>query len=392
MGEQLVQISHQKTQSIRCWAILETDFLSNPRDPNSPPRTDVARFIVSEGGNEFLRVPISYLIKISLADVIGSQADPTGLVQATGIRMMDHLLSDNTSPETVSFHVVPLRPDTGLGRALARETAKRFLLTQLLVMYANVTFTTPDSPQKAIIYFSPHPPIRQKQLNECISDVFPPRTVHEPLPFRVDDGQAKHQYMCLCHQWPSRSQLNALSKLRDAGIISRNLVVLPNVSNISLANNGTHVSLGSVKLSNHLADHASGYGAAHEKHVGDLIIKIVEHFLPLFVDTYSAAPYRLDFSDFHPERVLGFLPHELDYTNLRMIWRRWKKKAGLKIFGQPLTPFGLKPLDQVISFLFRLRGDFVPDFRLIDYLVSLMSTPKSPALDGRLGSESQLKK
>lgn len=372
--------------------ILESDLLSNRRDPNSHPRSDVAKFIISEKGNQFLRVPISYLIKISLADVLGGQSDLPDVVRATGTRIMRHLLSDNTSPETVSFHVVPLRPDIGLGKALAKETAKRFLLTQLLVMYANVTFTTPDSPQKAIIYFSPHPPVRQKQLNECISDAFYRELFMSPCLSGWDDGEAKHQYMCLCHQVLSRSQLNALSKLRDAGIITRNLVVLPNMSNISLANNGVHVSLGSIKLTKHLAENTSGYGAVHEKHLGDLIIKIVEHFLPLFVDTYSAAPYRLDFTDFHPERVLGFLPHELDYTHLRMIWRRWKKKAGLKIFGQPLTPFGLKPLDRVISFLFRLRGDFVPDFRLIDYLVALMSTPKSPALNGRVGSEAHLKK
>jgi hypothetical protein len=31
--------------------------------------------------------------------------------------------------------------------------------------------------------------------------------------------------------------------------------------------------------------------------------------------------------------VLGFLPHELDYTHLRMIWRRWRKKADLNFFG-----------------------------------------------------------
>ena len=372
--------------------ILESDLLSNRRDPNSHPRSDVAKFIISEKGNQFLRVPISYLIKISLADVLGGQSDLPDVVRATGTRIMRHLLSDNTSPETVSFHVVPLRPDIGLGKALAKETAKRFLLTQLLVMYANVTFTTPDSPQKAIIYFSPHPPVRQKQLNECISDAFYRELFMSPCLSGWDDGEAKHQYMCLCHRVLSRSQLNALSKLRDAGIITRNLVVLPNMSNISLANNGVHVSLGSIKLTKHLAENTSGYGAVHEKHLGDLIIKIVEHFLPLFVDTYSAAPYRLDFTDFHPERVLGFLPHELDYTHLRMIWRRWKKKAGLKIFGQPLTPFGLKPLDRVISFLFRLRGDFVPDFRLIDYLVALMSTPKSPALNGRVGSEAHLKK
>ena len=126
--------------------------------------------------------------------------------------------------------------------------------------------------------------------------------------------------------------------------------------------------------------------------MGDLVIKIVEHFLPLFVGTYSAAPYRLDFTDFHPEKALGFLPHELDYTHLRMLWRRWKKKASLKVFGQPITPFGLKSLDRILRAVFRMRGDFLPDFRLIDYPVSLMSTNRSPAFDGTPGNEERLKK
>ena len=79
--------------------------------------------------------------------------------------------------------------------------------------------------------------------------------------------------------------------------------------------------------------------AAHEKYLGDLVTKFVEHFLPMFVGTYSAAPYRLAFGDFHPEKALSFLPFELDYTHLRMIWRRWRKKAHLKVrpwgFGSP---------------------------------------------------------
>jgi hypothetical protein len=37
----------------------------------------------------------------------------------------------------------------------------------------------------------------------------------------------------------------------------------------------------------------------------------MEHFLPLFVGSYSAAPCRIGFRDFHPESALGFLPHEL---------------------------------------------------------------------------------
>jgi hypothetical protein len=140
-----------------------------------------------------------------------------------------------------------------------------------------------------------------------------------------------------------------------------------------------------------MRDPASGFGPVEEKHYSDLVIKVVEHFLPLFVGTYTAAPYRLDFMDFHPERVLGFLPHELDFTHLRMIWRRWKKKAHLRILGRSLTPFGPEWIDRTITRLFRLKGDHVFDYRLIDYLVALMATDESPALNGSLGNDVRLK-
>jgi hypothetical protein len=112
------------------------------------------------------------------------------------------------------------------------------------------------------------------------------------------------------------------------------------------------------------------------------------------VGTYSAAPYRLDFADFHPERVLSFLPYQLDYTHLRMIWRRWRKKAKLKArrFGFRLTPFGPPIADNLLSKLFHLRGDLVPDFRLLDYLVAVMSTDQCPALDGSINNQARLKK
>jgi hypothetical protein len=182
-----------------------------------------------------------------------------------------------------------------------------------------------------------------------------------------------------------------VAKLREAGIITRNLIVLPNISNTSLANNGTHISLGSRRLTGLLKEKNPEFGPAEEKFVGDLVIKIFEHFLPLFVGTYTAAPYRLEFWDFHPERVMAFLPHELDYTHLRMIWRRWQKKANLKVLGHPFTPFGPAWLDRMISRIFQFRGDFIPDFRLIDYPVSMMSTPQSPALNGVLGNDQRLK-
>jgi hypothetical protein len=368
------------------------DLLADKNEPSKGLRTDVHNFIFSCEGEECIRVPISYLIKLCLADALGSQKDLPSVIYGTGCSLMHHFLNDNTSPESCSFHVVPLHPDTGMGRAIAKETAKRFLLTHLLIMYGNRKFALIDSGQKARAFFSPHPPIRLQELNNCISDSFYRELFMNPCLSGWSRGEDKHEYMHLCHSVLSRSQLNAVAKLREAGIITSNLVVFPKTYNISLANNGTHISMGSRKLSRCLSEKGSGLNIADEKYVGDLVIKTVEHFLPLFVGTYSAAPYRLGFADMHPERVLGFLPHELDYTHLRMLWRRWRKKADIKIFGKVVTPFGPEWLDRMISVLFSLKGDFIPDFRMIDYLVSLMSTEKSPALDGTLHNHERLKK
>ncbi len=373
--------------------VFECDLLADKGTPVAGQRSDAGRFVCGDrNGEECLRIPVSYLIKLALADMLGSRDDLPAIVTQTGERLMGHYLSDNTSPETFSFHVVPLRPERGMGRGIARETAKRNLLTQLLVMYANESFGLRESGQQALVYFAPHPPVRQQELNSHISDAFYRELFMSPCLSGWDRGEEKYRYMQLCHQVLSRSQLNAVAKLREAGIITNNLVVLPNVSNVSLANNGTHLSLGSRRLTQALGDPTSGFKGAHEKHLGDLVTKVIEHFLPLFVGTYSAAPYRLSFTDFHPERVLGFLPHELDYTHLRMIWRRWQKKARLSVCGHPLTPFGPEWLDRTVSGLFRLKGDFVPDFRLIDYLVCVLSTDRSPALDGSPGNGDRLRR
>jgi hypothetical protein len=371
---------------------FQADLLADKRDHRRGLRADTDRFIARERGETLMRVPISYLLKLALAEILGSQPNLPRAISATGVKLLGHFLNDNTSPETFSFHVTLLRRENGLGCELAREKAKRFLLSQLLLMYANRRLGLLDSGQRAMIYFAPHPPVRQKQLNDCISDAFYRELFISPCLSGWDDGEAKHSYMKLCHQVLSRSQLNAVAKLREAGIVVNNLVVLPNLSNISLANNGAHISLGSRKLTEAMREGHPAFGPAEEKLLGDLTIKIVEHFLPLFVGAYSAAPYRLDFADFHPEKVLGFLPHELDYTHLRMIWRRWRRKADLKIFGCAMTPCGPLWIDRLLSALFRLKGDWVADFRLLDYLVAVMSTESSPALDGSWGNGERLKR
>lgn len=370
--------------------VFDEDMRADKSKRNSPHRCDAMRFMYVEKGEHWIRIPASYLLKIALAHAIGDPKIPAE-IKTTGREMMDHFLNDNTSPETHSFHPTRRSGDKGVGTAIAVETLTRYLLTQLLIQYANQRFRLEQHGQKAIVYFAPHPPIRQKALNELISDAFYRELFMSPCLSGWDCGEKKHRYMALCHEVLSRSQLNTLSKLKEAGIIANNLVVMPNTSNISLANNGTHISFGSQTLTHLLSDPKSGFGDMDEKYYGDLVLKISEHFLPLFVGTYSAAPYRLSFWDFHSERALGFLPHQLDYTHLRMIWRRWKGKADIKFLGRPITPFGPEWLDRTISRILRLKGDYVLDYRLLDYLVALLSTDESPALDGRLGNDQRLR-
>jgi len=368
------------------------DIAADKDNPLTGNRTDLNRFLYQHNGGEYIRVPVSYVLKLAMAEALEPLNLSNSPMARTASKMMDKFLNDNTSPETSSFYVIASKPGKNTGESLCTEMAVRYLLCQILLMYANQKFSLQENGQEALIFFSPHPPVRQKMLSNCISDSFYRELFMNPCLSGWDEGEKKHEYMHLCHQVLSRSQFNAVLKLREAGIINNNLVSLPNHSNISLANNGIHVSMGSRKLSTLLKEPSSGYTRCHEKYLGDLVIKIVEHFLPLFVGTYTAAPYRLGFTDFHPEKALGFLPHELDYTHLRMLWRRWHKKADLKVLGYPLTPFGPNRIDRSISAIFRLKGDFVPDFRLIDYLVSILSTEESPALNGRLNNSRQLKK
>lgn len=370
--------------------IMKSDLQADKKNPTGPVRDDIERFSMVVRGEAWFRLPISYLLKIALADVVGRGGG--SIIRTTATRLMAHFVSDNTSPETTSFHVVTSPKTGGVGAGVAREAGKRFFLSTLLLSYANRKFGLQEHGQRAMLFFSPHPPIRQRRLNECISDAFYRELFMSPCLSGWNRGERKQDYMALCHQVLSRSHLNGVMKLREAGIITNNLVVLPQTSNVGLANNGTHISLGSAKLTALLRSTGSGFGPRHEKYLGDLHGKVMEHFLPLFIGTYSADPYRFDYEDFHSEKLLGFLPHQLDYTHLRMLWRRWKKKAQNRVLGHSLTPFGPLPLDRFIRRLFGLKGDCIVDFRLLDYPVSLLSTRGNSSQDGTLGNDERLKK
>lgn len=353
-------------------------------------RTDITRYILQRERRRWLRVPISYALKLALADLIGTQPHLHERLRSEAERLLTHFSNDNTSPETTSFHVSVSVTDRSASEEIAREAARRFLVTTLLMNWANQRFGLRESGQRGLVYHGPHPPVRQTELSACTSDAFYRELFMSPCLSGWSDGESKSEYMHLCHQVLSRSQLNAVAKLREAGIISNNLIVLPSLSNVSLANNGIHVSMGSRALGRTLRSLDPESAIAEEKRIGDLAIKIFEHFLPLFVGTYSAAPYRIDFQQFHPERLLGFLPHELDFTHLRLMWREWKEKANLRVLGRPVTPYGPPWIDSSIATTFRLRGDLVPDYRLLSYPVAWLSTEQASALDGIPGNTAGL--
>jgi hypothetical protein len=353
-------------------------------------RADSVKFTFEQGGEAWVRIPISYALKLALADVVGTQPYMPERMSLEAKRLLRHFSNDNTSPETTSFHIVGPRKCELVGKQVARESARRFLFTSLLMSWANHSFGLLESGQRALVYHAPHPPVRQTELSSSISDSFYRELFMSPCLSGWDDGEAKADYMHLCHQVLSRSQLNAVAKLREAGIISNNLVVLPSLSNVSLANNGIHITMGSNALSQafgHLKLHEA---EREEKRLGDLAIKIFEHFLPLFVGTYSAAPYRIDFAEFHPEKMLSFLPHELDFTHLRLMGREWKEKAQMSALGRAVTPYGPHGIDSFFARIFRLRGDLVPDQRLINYPVAWLATEQSSALDGTMGNVARL--
>src|SRR5215510_425840 len=368
--------------------MLERDLTIN-RDELSEPRTDRDQFVFATNWGEWVRIPISYLVKLALADVVGTQPNLPSKIKEIALSLLPHFSNDLTSPETFSFHVID---STCLGMAVAEEMSLRFLLTHLLVEWANKSLNLETMDQHATVNFAPHPAVRQRELNNCVSDAFYRELFVSPCLSGWADGEAKHEYMLLAHQITSRSQINTLVKLREAGILKNNLVVLPNTSSVSLANNGTHLTFGSKQISAQLSDLHSDFNASDAKLIGDLVIKICEHFLPLFVGTFTAAPYRLGFGDFHPERALGFLPHELDYTHLRMLWRHWKRKTHLQVFGHSVTPYGPKWIDNFVARLCRMRGDLVPDYRLIDFPVAWLCTESASALDGQSGNTNRLKR
>nr|NJM03323.1 hypothetical protein [Desulfobacula sp.] len=143
--------------------MFKADLKSDKTRPDSENRTDADHFTLMKEGEEFIRIPVSYLLKLALADLVGSEGGRHAFIRITGEKMMSHFLNDNTSPEIFSFYPESAGASGSLGRNIARETLIRFLLTQLLVQYAQKKFLLKDHGQEVRVFFFLIPPLCGKK-------------------------------------------------------------------------------------------------------------------------------------------------------------------------------------------------------------------------------------
>ena len=210
--------------------VLSHDLLADKTRPTGPPRSDVGKFLFSHQIEEWIRVPISYLLRLALAECISHPSISTPFIREIGEHLINHFLNDNTSPETRSFYIIQSPTHAQLGGKVAREASNRILLSHLLTSYSNQKFKLTENGQQAKEYFAPHPPIQQKILNRYFSGSVYRDLFMNPCISGWNSGEDKHRYMNLCHQVLSHSHLNAIGKLKDAGIITRNLTTITSLS------------------------------------------------------------------------------------------------------------------------------------------------------------------
>jgi hypothetical protein len=74
--------------------VLDQDLQSDRTNPSSPRRSDIQTFRFNKDGEEFIRIPISYLLKLALADAIDRVPYAPHLARCAGTQAMSHFLND----------------------------------------------------------------------------------------------------------------------------------------------------------------------------------------------------------------------------------------------------------------------------------------------------------
>nr|MDA8402640.1 hypothetical protein [Desulfobacteraceae bacterium] len=98
--------------------IFNRDLLSDKSNPESGRRGDAEHYFIQDGHETLIRIPVSYLLKLSLADLISREKKSHSVIKVTGEALMHHFLNDNTSPELFSFYTVDHDSNRSIGAAV----------------------------------------------------------------------------------------------------------------------------------------------------------------------------------------------------------------------------------------------------------------------------------
>ena len=88
--------------------ILDSDLYFDKKNPSSGYRKDINSFFIKKDDAEYLRIPVSYLLKLAIANAVGNPNIHSSL-RTTAKKMMSCYINDNSSPEILSFFPSPLK-------------------------------------------------------------------------------------------------------------------------------------------------------------------------------------------------------------------------------------------------------------------------------------------
>jgi hypothetical protein len=84
----------RKTMSSFAECTFQRDLYADKDDPLKGQRNDFHQFIYCKNGEDFIRIPVSYLLKLSLAQVISSEKATHPLIYQIGYALLQHFLNE----------------------------------------------------------------------------------------------------------------------------------------------------------------------------------------------------------------------------------------------------------------------------------------------------------
>src|SRR5262245_18674533 len=88
-----------RTLSPLARAVLDQDLRAEKANPLGAYRSDIGSFCIMERGEEFIRIPISYLVKLALADAIHDVPSDPSLIRFVGLQAVSYFLTEHQFPQ-----------------------------------------------------------------------------------------------------------------------------------------------------------------------------------------------------------------------------------------------------------------------------------------------------